>query len=91
MNHSRNRHSRERLLRNVQEESFAVDEVRLYLDTHPESKQAQAYFDKHNDARRKAIDLYECEYGPLLSDNIEATKTGWTWIDPPMPWGRGDN
>ena len=45
--------SRTRLLRTVMEEGFAVDEARLYLDTHPESKKAQSYFDRHNEARRK--------------------------------------
>lgn len=83
--------TRERLLRNVQETSFAVDEARLYLDTHPNDKKAQQYFDKYNDMRRKAIQEFEQYYGPLLTDNIEATKTGWTWIDPPFPWDEGEN
>ena len=40
--------NRARLLRTVMEEGFAVDEARLYLDTHPESKKAQSFFDRHN-------------------------------------------
>ena len=44
--------SRERLMRNVQEESFAVDEARLYLDTHPNDKKPQMFFDRHNQARK---------------------------------------
>ena len=83
--------NRERLLRSVMEESFAVDEARLYLDTHPDDKKAQMFFDRHNNARRKAMDEYEQQCGPLLTDNLEACKQGWTWIDPPFPWDGGDN
>lgn len=82
----KSKNSRERLLRNVQEISFAVDEARLYLDTHPDDRKAQLYFDRYNDARRKAIQEFEQSYGPLLTDNIEASKTGWTWINNPFPW-----
>lgn len=81
--------SRDRLLRNVQAASFAVDEARLYLDTHPNDKKAQIYFDKYNEARKKAMQEFEEQYGPLLTDDIEATKSGWTWIDDPFPWDEG--
>ena len=91
MSLKKSRTPRERLLRNIQETSFAVDEARLYLDTHPSDKKAQQYFDKYNDMRRKAIQEFEQYYGPMLTDNIEATKTGWTWIDPPFPWDEGEN
>ncbi len=83
--------SRDRLLRNVQAASFAVDEARLYLDTHPNDKKAQIYFDKYNEARKKAIQEFEEEHGPVLTDNIEATKTGWTWTRDPFPWDEGVN
>ena len=81
--------SRDRLLKNVQAASFAVDEARLYLDTHPNDKKAQIYFDKYNEARKKAMQEFEEQYGPLLTDDIEATKSGWTWIDDPFPWDEG--
>lgn len=83
--------NRARLLRTVMEEGFAVDEARLYLDTHPDSKKAQSFFDRHNEARRKVVNAYEAAYGPLTTDNLEATKNGWTWIDPPFPWEGDEN
>lgn len=85
----RKTNSRDRLLRNVQAASFAVDEARLYLDTHPNDKKAQIYFDKYNEARKKAMQEFEEQYGPLLTDDIEATKSGWTWINDPFPWDEG--
>ena len=83
------KHSRERLLRNVQEASFAVDEARLYLDTHPEDERAKVYFDKNNERRRRAMQEFEQQYGALLTDDIDAVKDGWTWIDDPFPWTKG--
>ena len=37
-------HSREQLLNMVNEVSFAVDDIKLYLDTHPEDEEALAFF-----------------------------------------------
>lgn len=81
--------TRERLLRNVQEASFAVDEARLYLDTHPEDENAKRYFDKYNDMRRKALQSFEQHYGALLTDDIDASRDGWTWVNDPFPWDEG--
>ena len=80
------KNTRDKLLRNVHEASFAVDEARLYLDTHPEDEKAKRFFDISNDKRRKALQEFEQCHGALLSDNIDATKDGWTWIDNPFPW-----
>lgn len=91
MNMIKNRNSRMRLLRNVDEASFEADEARLYLDTHPESTEAKAYFDRANDARKKAMQEFEQYYGGLLTDNIEAQTDGWTWISQPFPWDEEDN
>ena len=90
MNTLKPKNTRERLMRNVQEASFVVDEARLYLDTHPNCEKAKRYFDKYNDLRQKALQEFEEQYGALLSDNIDATKNGWTWINMPMPWDEED-
>ena len=83
--------TKEQLLQDINIVSFVLVELGLYLDTHPESKKAQAFFDRHNEARRKAVAAYEELYGPLTTDNLEATKSGWTWIDPPFPWEGDEN
>ena len=81
--------TREKALKRVQEYSFAVDEARLYLDMHPEDEQAKRYFDKYNNLRKSAMLEYERQYGPLLTDNINAVKNGWNWTQNPMPWEMG--
>ena len=40
---------------------------------------------------KKAMDMYEQQYGALLTDNLQAEKDGWTWINQPFPWDRGEN
>jgi len=89
MNTNNMNNSRERALKRVQEYSFAVDEARLYLDMHPDDEQAKRYFDKYNSLRKSAMLEYERQYGPLLTDNINAVKDGWKWTQGPMPWEMG--
>lgn len=81
--------AREKCLRNVQTASFATDEARLYLDTHPNDDKAKRYYDKHNSMRKKAMQEYTSQYAPLTTDDINAAKDGWTWIDEPYPWNEG--
>ncbi len=83
--------SREMLLKNVDEASFAVNEATLYLDTHPNDKSAMRYFERRLNDRIKAIQAYEQSYGPLLVDNIDASGDSWSWTDAPMPWEEGGN
>lgn len=80
---------REKALKKVQRTSFMVDEARLYLDMHPQDVGAQKIFDKYNQMRKIAMKEFEQSYGALLSDNINAEKDGWTWIDQPFPWDEG--
>jgi len=81
--------ARQKCMRNVQSASFAVDEARLYLDTHPNDEKAKKYFDKYNTLRKKALAEYEANFSPILSDDINAAKDGWTWTDEPYPWNEG--
>ncbi len=81
--------SKERSMKRVQQYSFAVDEARLYLDMHPEDEAAKRFYDKYNAMRQSAISDHEKLYGPLLTDNISASKDGWKWTQEPFPWEMG--
>ena len=39
--------SRKELLNHINTVSFAVDDIQLYLDTHPDDEEALAYFHKY--------------------------------------------
>lgn len=49
---------RTELLNHINAVSFAVDEVKLYLDTHPQDPDALAYFEKYSRMRNQAMKEY---------------------------------
>lgn len=77
--------NRSQLLQWINEVSFAVTDISLYLDTHPDDKEALAFFMKYNAERQKALRLYNNQFGPLLLDNITNTNF-WNWATDPWPW-----
>lgn len=69
--------------------SFAVDDVILYLDTHPNDVQALRYYHDAVAKRNAAKDAYEAQFGPVTVDGVNAAN-GWTWEQGPWPWEGGD-
>ena len=82
--------NRKELLNHINQISFAVDEVKLYLDTHPCDTEALAYFREFSRERNLALKEYARIYGPLTVDTAEDTCTEhWNWINEPWPWQEG--
>ncbi|MCI8351945.1 MAG: spore coat protein CotJB [Oscillospiraceae bacterium] len=77
--------NRAMLLRRVQMYDFALQEARLFLDTHPTDVSAIAYFNKHKKLCEEAKAAFEKLYGPLTDDQ-EITSGRWEWVDNPWPW-----
>lgn len=77
------------LLQWINEVSFAVTDILLYLDTHPDDKDAIAYFDYYNEERNKALALYASEYSPLVLANVQEN-SHWYWVTDPWPWEGGN-
>ena len=72
------------MLFNISELSFMMHEMNLYLDIHPDNKEA---LEKFNEYRNKAHELmrkYERKYGPL-EVNYSDVNNGFTWVDS-WPW-----
>ena len=67
--------------------NFAVIELNLYLDTHPEDRRAlmmhNEYTSKLNDLKNK----FEQMYGPL---SIYYPYNEWGWQTDLWPWERGN-
>ena len=82
--------NRRQLMDHINQVSFAVDEVKLYLDTHPCDKDALAYFREMSRKRNHALKEYAAAYGPLTIDTAEESCTErWNWINEPWPWQEG--
>lgn len=70
--------------------SFAVDEVKLFLDTHPTDEMALSYFQEYSRMRNQALREYAKYYGPLTVDLAQGNcMDRWKWIQEPWPWQEG--
>lgn len=93
-NHNRNNGNgkpcRRELMEQINEVSFAVNDVQLFLNTHPNNEDALEYFDEFQRCRNHALREYARYYGPLTIDTLDADETDrWTWIHSPWPWQEG--
>lgn len=78
---------RQKLLDLVNQSSFAAYDMLLYLDTHPDDMEAQAFYHKNACLRRDSMNEYSRQYGPLTMDTIDSTHSDrWDWMMQPWPW-----
>ena len=79
--------SREKLLAWIDQVSFAVVEMNLYLDTHPEDEDALAFFREKVELRKEALKQYAEQYGPLTIDTAnDRMSRSFEWVMQPWPW-----
>ena len=57
--------SRQELLQWINAVSFAVNDVTLFLDTHPDDAEALEYFEEFRTQRTRALQEYSRNYGPV--------------------------
>lgn len=74
-----------RLMKEIYEAGFAVDEAVLYLDTHPCDQEALAFYEAYRKLYAKLVKDYTIHFGPLSADQV-AVKDQWTWAKTPWPW-----
>ena len=72
-------------LTQLQALNFVCTELGLYLDTHPEDREAFTLFQRYSEAEKKARAAYESQFGPLSQGSTAAQKT-WNWTMSPWPW-----
>lgn len=82
--------SRSELLQWINAVSFAVNDVTLFLDTHPQDADALEYFDEFRRQRMQALQEYARNYGPLTIDTATASpQECWLWSTQKWPWQEG--
>lgn len=79
-------YTRKEMLMQIKEYDFALDELNLYLDTHPDDKKALCLHNKYARILKDLEKDYQKVYGPLNA-NYPCNK--WRWIEEPWPWERG--
>lgn len=94
--------NRAQLLEEIQQTSFQVDELTLYLDTHPLDQKALDAFSQAKNLRYQQMQNYAREFEPLTTYLVcpdTNNETGsfskypgqrhFTWSDGPLPWDNG--
>lgn len=71
--------------RRVFELGFALDDLVLYLDTHPDCAAGLAMFQTLQSQYEAAVEIYEAEVAPLRRRS-GATEDFWQWAESPAPW-----
>ena len=69
---------------------FAVTELNLYLDTHPQDQEALGLYASYIKLAKEGREKYTAKYGPLDSAEL-VLEDGYTWLNDPWPWELGGN
>lgn len=76
---------KETLLKNIMSLDFSINDLSLYLDTHPNDRNA---LDKHLEYVKKyneLVSIYENKFGPLT---LYTEQNTWEWGETMWPWER---
>lgn len=76
----------EELMRTINQSSFAVYDMLLYLDTHPDDQEALRYFEEQSCIRKNALKEHAAYFGPLNMDFMDDEQETWLWMKQPWPW-----
>lgn len=86
---------RMKLLNEINQVSFMVNDLTLYLDTHPTEKEALECFSEAMKRRKELLKEYATEFEPLTVDcvcpdtNHRMGQNRFSWSDGPLPWEGG--
>ena len=78
---------REEMAMEIKAYQFAVTDITLYLDTHPDDEKALCLHREYARRLKELRDKYQKIYGPLT---IEYPCNKWRWLEEPCPsfiWG----
>ena len=65
---------------------FAINDLTLYLDTHPTDRDALEYFNHYTKIRNGLLKDYANRYYPLTLDTADVCNKEWKWGLAPAPW-----
>lgn len=74
------------LLNQIRAYAFSVNDLALYLDTHPCDGRALRYHKEYAEKLEELKTIYQKEFGPL---SIYSPQDEWKWIESPWPWEKG--
>ena len=78
---------RREMMDKIRSLNFAIIELGLYLDTHPDDEKALCLHREYTKELKELMDQYQKIYGPLT---IYFPCKKWRWLEEPWPWERGN-
>lgn len=78
--------ARDEMLEQIKCRNFAIIELSLYLNTHPDDDKALCLHRKYCKEFKELKDKYQKVYGPL---SIYFPCNKWRWLEEPWPWEGG--
>lgn len=79
--------TREEMMKQIKCYNFAIIELGLYLDTHPNDERAICLHNNYCKTLKDLKDKYQKVYGPLT---IYYPCNMWRWLEEPWPWEGGN-
>lgn len=76
---------KEELLRRLQRLGFMTDDLRLFLDTHPDCEEALLMLKRYIALERQTRLEYERLYGPVTMEGVQ-DRCRYDWVAGPWPW-----
>ena len=70
----------------IDQVSFMIDDITLFLDTHPDCREAIDAYNHFKMMRCEAVSDYVKQYGPLNRYDVDTCDDWNVWIDGPWPW-----
>ncbi len=80
------KNNQERELYNLMAYGFAVTDLNLYLDTHPNDREMISLFNKYQNEYNKLVSEYESKYGPIELSSKTLNTYPWSWNKSAWPW-----
>lgn len=80
---------RETVMKALYEISFFLNDLTLYLDTHPDDQDAIGLYNQFNADRKKLMQRMEVDFYPLTANCIvdaRGNEDHFSWTDGPLPW-----
>ena len=77
--------NRTQAMREVQGVHLVLEELILFLDTHPTDATALKYYNYYKQLNSQLIEQYTVQFGPITADDVDVNNS-WTWVETPWPW-----
>lgn len=78
---------KKKLLIRLSSMQFAMLEMRIFLDTHPNDDEALAMYNKYREKYKSLAKEFEEQFGPLTLNGYNSDE----WLCDPWPWDNAFN